>query len=104
MARAIRDVGWVMGKEKATYSHMCLLLLRVNQKIMSASAQEMVMSTLPALVAAGMVWKFVHVERDSRLDYEKCALGNPFVSQLGGHELPEDLPVPLILSFDPRHV
>lgn len=44
-----------MGKDKPTYNHIGYLLLRVNKKILSANAKEMVMSKLPTTAAAGVV-------------------------------------------------
>lgn len=52
--QGIYDIGWVKGKGKPTYNHICYLLLCVNKKILSANAKEMVMSKLPTMVAAGM--------------------------------------------------
>ena len=100
----IDDVEWVVGKDKPTYDEIFYTLSPVNGKITGANAKkEMVKSKLPNTVL-GKIWKLADVDRDGLLDDEEFALANHLIKvKLEGHELPADLPPPLVPPSKRRH-
>lgn len=96
VGQGIYDVGWVMDKGKPSYSRICYLLLPVTCQQEEIKCQRQGDGDVQAARSGsgGDGLKFLHVDQDSLLGRENCALGH----------VPEDLPLPLILSSHPRHL